>query len=142
MLLFVHSLLFHIRCLLSVLQRRGMGPVDSKTACFIGKEHGRYINARLPKHGLPGVPLGSLLKFVKGAYGLREAPRLKYRRTKEGLLEAGLEERHTAKACGVLRYPRTRYIIGMLVRHVNGACFAGEGPRLPEALNHIRGICM
>lgn len=56
------------------------------------------------------------------AYGLRETPRLWYRHAREVLLAAGLEELQTAKACFVLRDPRTRENPGMRVLHVGGAC--------------------
>ncbi len=58
---------------------------------------------RPPKEVLFGVPWGSLIKLVKGAYGLREAPRLWYLRIKELIEKAGFEELRTAKACFVLR---------------------------------------
>ena len=82
------------------------------------------------------MPSGSLLKLVKGAYGLREAPRLWYLKAREILLEAGFEELQTAKACFVL-YDRTQETlvnVGMLVLHVDDACFSGEGPLWEKAL--------
>lgn len=74
---------------------------------------------RPPADGLPGAPFGSLLKLVKAAYGLREAPRVWYLRAKEARFTVGLEERQTAKACIVLREPTTRKKLGMLVLHVD-----------------------
>lgn len=53
-----------------------MGTLDCKTVFLTGKQHDRDIYVRPPSDGLPGVPPGALLKLVKGAYGLREAPRL------------------------------------------------------------------
>lgn len=101
------QLAFHIRCAFTVRRRRRMGTFDFQAAFLTGKHHDRYIYVRPPNDGLPGVPHGSLLKRVKGAYGSREAPRLWYLRAKDVLLESGLEEMQTARACFVLRHPTT-----------------------------------
>ena len=61
-----------------------------------------------------------------------------YLRDNEGLLEAGLEELHTAKDCFVLRHPKTRARLGLLALHVDDACFSGEGPLWEKALTHVR----
>ena len=82
---------FHLLCSMAVRKKLKLGTFDCKTAFLTGKEHDRDIYCLPPKEGLPNVPDGSLLKLVKGAYGLREAPRLWYLRAKEVLLEAGFE---------------------------------------------------
>ena len=122
-------------CSQAVLKKRRPGTFDCKTAFLTGKEHDREIYCRPPKEGLPGVAEGSLLKLVKGAYGLREAPRLWYLKAREVLLEAGFEELQTAKACFVLhdRSGKTPINVGMLVLHVDDACFAGEGPLFEQS---------
>ena len=127
-------------CSQAVLKRRRLGVFDCKTAFLTGKGHDRDIYVRLPKEGLPGVDTGSLLKIVKGAYGLREAPRLWYLRAREVLLEAGFEELQTAKACFALydKSQSKRRNVGMLVLHVDDACFAGEGPIWEKAMQHLR----
>lgn len=80
-----------------------------------------------PKNDLLGVPPGSLLKLVKGACGLREAPRLWYRRARAVLLAAGMDDRQTVKARFVSRDPTTRDTLGVLVRHVGVACIQVRG---------------
>ena len=131
---------FHLLCSQAVLKKRRLGTFDCKTAFLTGKEHDREIYCRPPKEGLKGVPEGSLLQLVKGAYGLREAPRLWYLKAREVLIEAGFEEMQTAKACFVLRdrsgtEPRN---VGMLVLHVDDAAYAGEGPIFEKAMQHLR----
>ena len=86
------------------------------------------------------MPPGSLLKLVKGAYGLREAPRLWYLRAREILQEAGFEEMQTGRACFVLmdRTGKEPVNMGRLVLHVDDACFAGEGPLWEKAMQHLR----
>ena len=82
-----------------------------------------------PPEGLPGVAPGSLLKIQKGAYGLREAPRLWYLKAREVILGCGFEELQTAKASFVLR-DKTKPeqpLVGMMVLHVDDACYGGEG---------------
>lgn len=103
-----------------------MGTLDFKTAVFTGNGHDCDIYVNPPKDGCPGVPLGSLRRCVKGADGLREAPHLWYRRARAAFLDAGMEELHTATACFVLRDPRTRENMGMVVFHNDDACFSGR----------------
>ena len=67
------------------------GASELLTARLTGKSHDRDIYVRLPKEGLPGVDTGSLIKLFKGAYGLREAPRLWYLKAKETIEKAGFE---------------------------------------------------
>ncbi len=84
---------------------------------------------RPPPEGHPNVPQGSLLKIVKGAYGLREAPRLWYLKAREVILSCGFEELQTAKACFVFR-DKTKPdspVWGMMVLHVDDACYGGSG---------------
>ena len=134
------QLAFHMLCSQAVIKKRRLKTFDCKTAFLTGKEHDRDIYCRPPKEGLPGVPPGSLLKLVKGAYGLREAPRLWYLKAREILKEAGFEEMQTAKACFVLidRSQDVPINMAMLVLHVDDAAHAGEGPAYERALNYIR----
>lgn len=116
----------------------GWGTLDCKFASLTGKPHDRDLYVRPPKDGLPGSPLGSLLKLVKGAYGLREAPRLWYLRANDVLLDARLEELQTANSCFANRAPTTKEHFGMFVLRVDDACVSGEVPLWENALNHIR----
>ena len=132
---------FHLLCSQAVLKKRRLGTFDCKTAFLTGKEQNREIYCRPPKEGLPGVPPGSLLKLVKGTYGLREAPRLWYLRAREVLLEAGFEEMQTARACFCVydrSNPKEVVNVGMLVLHVDDAAYAGEGPIFEKAMQHLR----
>ena len=56
---------FHMLCSQAVLKKRRLGTFDCRTAFLTGKDHDREIYCQPPKEGLPGVPPGSLLKFVK-----------------------------------------------------------------------------
>ena len=80
------------------------------------------------------------MQLVKGAYGLREAPRLWYLKAREILLEAGFEEMQTAKSCFVLddNSGDRPVNLGMLVLHVDDACYSGEGTKFRQALGYIR----
>ena len=131
---------FHMLCSQAVLKRRRLGVFDCKTAFLTGKTHDRDIYCRPPKEGLPGVLPGSLLKLVKGAYGLREAPRLWYLKAREILQEAGFEEMQTGRACFCVydRSGKEPVNVGMLVLHVDDACFAGEGPMWEKAMQRLR----
>ena len=131
---------FHLLCSQACLKKRQLGTLDCKTAFLTGRKHDRDIYCRPPKDGLPGVAPGSLLKIVKGAYGLREAPRLWYLKARDTLLDAGFEEMQTARACFVLhdRKESEPVNVGMLVLHVDDACYAGEGPMFEKAMEHIR----
>ena len=123
------QLAFHLLCSNAVRRKWRLRTFDVKTAFLSGKQHNREIYMRPPPEGLPGVPPGSLLKIVKGAYGLREAPRLWYLKAREVILSCGFEELQTARACFVLR-DKTKPdapLCGMMVLHVDDACYGGQG---------------
>ena len=79
---------------------------DVTTAFLSGKEVEREVMIKAPPEGLPALPElnepavrpGELLRVVKSAYGLSEAPRLWYLRARELLVAAGFEELQMAKA--------------------------------------------
>jgi hypothetical protein len=123
------QLAFHLLMSYAVRRRWRLRTFDVKTAFLSGKSHNRDIYMRPPKEGLPGVPPGSLLKILKGAYGLREAPRLWYLKAREVITAAGFEELSTAKACFVLRDKTLpgAPLCGMMVLHVDDACYGGSG---------------
>ena len=98
------------------------------------------FNFRPPKEGLHGVPPGSLIKIIKGIYGLKEAPRLWYLRARETLLKAGWEELKTASAVFVCRN-KSGECAGMMVLHVDDACYAGHGPEYEAICGaHPQGV--
>ena len=77
---------------------------DVETAFLSGKDLQRELYVRAPRDGLPAVegwprirPY-KLLKLLKGAYGLTEAPRLWYLRAKEILERLGFEEIRCCRA--------------------------------------------
>ena len=124
------QLAFHLLCSYAVRRQWWLRTFDVSTAFLSGKAHNREIYMRPPTDGLPGVPPGSLLKILKGAYGLREAPRLWYLKAREVILSCGFEELATARACFVLR-DKTKAdspFVGMMVLHVDDACYGGSGP--------------
>ena len=61
-------------------------------------------------------------------------------KAREILLEAGFEEQQTAKASFILldRSGPKPVNVGMLVLHVDDACYAREGPVFEKAMQHVR----
>jgi hypothetical protein len=95
-----------------------------------GKEMGRTVYVRGPVDGLPAVgkmqrvPPYRLLKILKGAYGLTEAPRLWYVRARELMIEIGFAELCCARAVFVLRDKEET--VAMLTLHVDDGLLAGD----------------
>ena len=118
-------------------QRWKLQTFDVKTAFLSGKDNDRELYFRPPKEGLPGVPPGSLIKIIKGVYGLKEAPRLWYLKAKETLVKCGWEELSCARAVFVKR-DKSGKCCGMLVLHVDDACFAGSGPDFEHCVKETR----
>jgi hypothetical protein len=133
------QLAFHLLMSYAVRFKWRLRTFDVKTAFLSGKEHNREIYMRPPPDGLPGVAPGSLLKIVKGAYGLREAPRLWYLKAREVILSCGWEELRTARACFVLRdkTKETSPLCGFMVLHVDDACYGGEGKFYKDAIDNV-----
>ena len=82
---------------------------------------------------------GSLHKIVKGAYGLREAPRLWYLQAQEIITSCGFEELRTACAAFVLRdhTKKGAPVCGQIVLHVDVGCHAGHGPIYEAAMKQL-----
>ena len=99
-----------------------------KTTILSGENTHREIYCRAPREGLPGVAEGSLIKLVKGAYGLREAPRL-ISSDSEADLGGRFERIENSKGSLVLRdcSAKEPTTVGMLVLHVDDACYNGFG---------------
>ena len=127
----------HILLSKAVRNRWRLRTFDVKTAFLSGEEHGREIYFRPPREGLPGVPPGCLIKVIKGIYGLKEAPRLWYLRARSTLLAAGWEELKTAHAVFVCR-DKHGGCSGMMVLHVDDACYAGSGPEYEAVVAKTR----
>lgn len=108
--------------------KRRMERFDCNAAFLTGQEHGRDTYATPPKVGIFGVGPGSILIRVQGADGLRAIPIVWYIRARAVLLEAGMEERQTPKACFVLRDNTTGAHRGLCTLHVDEECFSNEGP--------------
>ena len=100
---------------------------DVTTAFLSGKEVDKEVMVRAPPEGLPAIPEmkepavkpGELLRVVKSAYGLSEAPRLWYLRAKELLEEAGFEELQMAKATFLKRSKKNQEVEAILCLHVD-----------------------
>ena len=71
------------------------------------------------------VPEGSLIKAIKGVFGLRVAPRLWYKKAKAVLEDAGWTQ--LASLPGVFVLGIGKVLKGILVLHVDDALHAGEG---------------
>lgn len=100
---------------------------DVTTAFLSGKHVEREVLVRAPPDGLPAIPEsnepevkpGELLRVVKSAYGLSEAPRLWYLRARELLLEAGFEELSMAKATFIKKSKKDQQVQAILCLHVD-----------------------
>ena len=103
---------------------------DVSTAFLSGKEIGRTVYVRGPVDGLPAVgkaqrvPPYRLLKILKGAYGLTEAPRLWYLKARELMIEVGFAELCCARAVFILRDKEET--VAMLTLHVDDGLLAGD----------------
>ena len=73
---------------------------------------------------MPRIPGFTILKVLKGAYGLTEAPRLWYLRARELFLEIGFQELSLARA--VFVYKKNSTIIAYLNLHVDDGLLAGK----------------
>jgi len=67
---------------------------------------------------------------------LREAPRLWYLKVKQCIIDAGFQELRTGKGAFVVRFPDGS-VSGMMVLHVDDACFAGEGKPFDNAIAEL-----
>eukprot|EP00971_Amphidinium_carterae_P252918 5021221-Amphidinium_carterae.2 len=80
----------------------GMVTFDVTTAFLQGDPTERETKQtlpELPEHGLLAIPPCALLKVLKSAYGLSEAPRLWFLRAHEALLDTGFEIVEAAPCC-------------------------------------------
>ena len=74
--------------------------------------------------GLGAVPLHALLRLLKKAYGLNEAPRLWYLRARQVLTKPGFEEFRCARAAFV--YRDFGAAVAMLTVNVDDGMFFGD----------------
>eukprot|EP00971_Amphidinium_carterae_P352216 6492490-Amphidinium_carterae.1 len=113
--------------MISIAAQREWGIVtfDVTTAFLQGNPTSRDIYIRTPKqalpalpdYDLPAVPACTLLKVLKSAYGLSEAPRLWFLRAHEALLEVGFKAVEAAPCC--YRWTQGSEIIALLSLHVD-----------------------
>ena len=117
---------------------------DVSTAFLSGLAMTREVYAKAPREGLPAaegweaVPPFSLLRLLKGAYGLTEAPRLWYLRARQILTKLGFEEIRCARAAFVFR--KAGRLIALLTLHVDDGMLFGnpvdkEYMKMREAIN-------
>ena len=121
-----------VRILKSLAVTRGwtIFVFDVSTAFLSGKPTDREVYVRAPEGGLPktasspAIPAFSLLRILKSAYGLAEAPRLWYLRACELLEESGLKELSFARATFVKEGDRETAALCTL--HVDDGMLAGD----------------
>eukprot|EP00971_Amphidinium_carterae_P351628 6492198-Amphidinium_carterae.1 len=117
-----------VMCMLmsvATCRRWGVVTFDVTTAFLQGNPTEREIYIRtpkqilpaLPEHQLPAIPPCTLLRVLKSAYGLSEAPRLWYLRAHEALLQAGFEEVAAAPCC--YRWVEEKEVVALLSLHVD-----------------------
>ena len=68
------QLAFHILLSKAVRSQWKLNTLDCKSAFLAGKQTVRELYVKPPEEGLNGLPWGSLIKLIKGAYGLRKHP--------------------------------------------------------------------
>ena len=107
-----------------------MGSVfDVKTAFLSGLPLDREVYVRAPADGLPATDGHAvtapyaLLRVLKGAYGLTEAPRLWYLRARQLLLDCGFMELRCARAVFTLRC--NGCLVAVLTLHVDDGMLFG-----------------
>ena len=108
---------------------------DVSSAFLRGDAMDAEVYFRPPREGLPGVPEGSLIKAIKGVFGLRVAPRLWYKKAKAVLEDAGWTQLASLPGVFVLRIGKV--LKGILVLHVDDALHAGEGEEYEKAMDKI-----
>ena len=108
---------------------------DVSSAFLRGDAMDAEVYFRPPREGLPGVPEGSLIKAIKGVFGLRVAPRLWYKKAKAVLEDAGWTQLVSLPGVFVLRIGKV--LKGILVLHVDDALHAGEGEEYEKAMDKI-----
>ena len=104
---------------------------DVSTAFLSGKNATRQILVKAPPEGLPAVDgmkavrPQELMRIVKSAYGLPEAPRLWYLRAVELLEEGGMQEVPFARSTFVLVDPK-KTVRAICDLHVDDGFLVGE----------------
>ena len=133
------QLALHILFSLAVRRQWRLRTFDVTTAFLSGLEQERELYVRPPSDGLPGVRQGSLLKLVKGVYGLKEAPRLWYLRARQLITRCGWQELSCAKSVFVLR-DDDNALCGMMRVHVDDAFYGCVGQvfeKISEAIEEM-----
>ena len=115
---------------LAVTRSWGVKVFDVSTAFLSGNPTSREVYVRAPADGLPStstttsIPPYSLLRVLKSAYGLAEAPRLWYLRAAQLLEECGLVELPFARATFVMAAGGVTQAVCTL--HVDDGMLAGD----------------
>ena len=117
--------------IVSVALEWSLETFDVTTAFLSGMAMSRELYTKAPAEGLPAtdstptIAPYSLLKVLKGAYGLTEAPRLWYLRAKQILVDKiGFEELRCARATFTYRYKGELKVL--LNLHVDDGMMAGN----------------
>ena len=103
---------------------------DVKTAFLSGLPLDREVYVRAPADGLPAtdghdvIAPFALLRVLKGAYGLTEAPRLWYLRARQLLRDCGFVELRCARAVFTLRCDEC--LVAVLTLHVDDGMLFGH----------------
>ena len=116
---------------------------DVSTAFLSGNPTSRLVYVKAPSDGLPATSLSkeiapyALLRVLKSAYGLSEAPRLWYLRAAQLLEECGLVELPYARATFVqAAHGKTQAVCTL---HVDDGMLAGD-PKSPGFQRLLRAI--
>lgn len=104
---------------------------DVSTAFLSGQKTQRTVFVKAPLEGLPAVngmekiKPHELLRVVKGAYGLAEAPRLWYLRAVELLEKAGMQELAFARSTFILKNEK-QGVAAVCCMHVDDGLLIGD----------------
>ena len=116
---------------------------DVKAAFLSGAKFDRRILVRLPKDcgALLGISGDTVMRWLKSAYGLSDAPLLWYREADRRLTSANWK-RHQLDRCLYMFFAGDLTLILVLLLHVDDVLLGGDRdhPEAKEALTKLRGM--
>lgn len=110
---------------------------DVKQAFLSGDQISREVYMIPPKEGLAGVQAGSLIRLLKSAYGLADAPRQWWLKFAKILRSAGWVESRLERAMFYL-YDKTGKLVGQSGCHVDDFLVTGVGPTYERSLEVLK----
>ena len=136
----------------TIVQRFGLDVVaaDVEAAFMQGDpQHGdQELYMAQPREGLPGVRQGSLVRILKGVFGLATAPRHWWAKLRRLLLEVRIElghgyefhfKQHSLDPAVYYGHDRDGELVAVVVVHVDDLLI-GVSPRYPQLYTKMHGL--